>query len=422
MTTAITPADPIPASVIPASVVIVSRDRPEALLRALAGVAQSDHPMFEVIVVADPEGARAVQVAGVPARVAVFDEPNISAARNAGLRLAAAPVVAFLDDDAVPEPTWLSRLVAPFADVRVTASGGYVLGRSGLAWQWQAARVDAQGLDHPFDPGPGVSLHGGDARMAVKTQGTNCAFRRAALLAAGGFDPALRFYLDEADVNLRLAARGGLAAVVPDAVVHHGYAASVRRRGDRVPRSLHDIGASLAVFLRRHAGDMAALDRQRRTERARALAHMVAGRIEPHEVGRLMAGFEAGVAEGLVRPLPPLLPLTGAGAGDFARFPGTGPRPGAVIAGLFRARRRLEAQAASARAAGAVVTLLILWPGLWRHRHLFRADGIWDQRGGLWGRSDRGARAPLGGLSTRAGHEAARLARFRPVDAPRGPG
>src|SRR5690606_6907848 len=118
---------------------------------------------------------------------------------------------------------------------------------------WRAMRIDGRGFDHPFDPGPGISLHRGTGALAVKTQGTNCAFRRADLIAAGGFDPAFRFYLDEADVNLRLAARGGLTAIVPDAVVHHGFAASARRRADRAPTDLTEIGASITGFLRRHA-------------------------------------------------------------------------------------------------------------------------------------------------------------------------
>ena len=44
-----------------------------------------------------------------------FDEANISVARNLGIMAAASEIVGFIDDDAVPEPTWLTRLTAPFA-------------------------------------------------------------------------------------------------------------------------------------------------------------------------------------------------------------------------------------------------------------------------------------------------------------------
>ncbi len=41
-------------SLIPASLIIVSRHRTDALLRAIVAVRQLDHPRLELIVVADP--------------------------------------------------------------------------------------------------------------------------------------------------------------------------------------------------------------------------------------------------------------------------------------------------------------------------------------------------------------------------------
>jgi GT2 family glycosyltransferase len=398
------------------SVIVASRHRPAALHRALTALGQQDHPRIEVVVVADPASAAGVGMPGV--RVQTFDQPNLAAARNAGLALAAAPVVAFLDDDAVPEPTWAARLAAPFADPRVTQAGGYVRGRNGISFQWRAMAVDATGADHPLDVPDTVTLHAGSAARAVKTQGTNCAFRRADLLAAGGFDPAFRFYLDEADVNLRLAARGGLTAVVPLAQVHHGFAASPRRRADRAPLSLQEIGASAAIFLRRHAPDRigAALDGLRRTQRRRLVALMIDGRIEPGDIRRLLRSLEEGIAEGRARALPIPVPITAAGAVSFRPLPGTGPRPGALIVGWSWEARVLAERARAAVAAGAVATVICLGPGLRRHRHTFDSAGYWWQAGGLHGASDRDDPLWRGWrVEPRAAREAARLAPLRPL-------
>ncbi|MDT8857691.1 glycosyltransferase family 2 protein [Paracoccaceae bacterium Fryx2] len=396
-----------------ASVIIVSRHRPAALCRCLTGLSQSDHPRFEVIVVADPVGVTAVRAGGWPVKLATFDEPNISAARNVGLGLASAPVVAFIDDDAVPEPTWLSRLVAPFSDGRVMQAGGFVRGRNGISFQWRAMEVDAAGQDHPLAVAAGVSLHAGNARRAVKTQGTNCAFRRDDLLAIGGFDPGYRFYLDEADVNLRLAARG-LTAVVPGAEVHHGFAASARRRADRVPTDLTDIGASIAHFLRRHGdGDPDALRCHRAQHRARLLRLMVEGRIEPRDVRWLMASLAAGMAE--PPPGRALLPLTPSPL-PLLPLPGTGPRPGRVIAGRIWQGATLRARAEAAVAAGEVVTVLNLSPTARAHYLAFQPGGYWMQRGGLFGRSDRAApRVQPCGFHARVDRETRRTAPQRPV-------
>ena len=399
-----------------ASVIVVSRHRAQALTLCLTGLSQQDHPGFEVIVVADPAGIAAVQAQGLAVKRVAFDEANISAARNAGLAQAAGEIVAFIDDDAVAEPTWLSRLCAGFAEAGVVAATGFVRGRNGISCQWQAAEVDSLGQDHAIVvPMAGVTLRAGTHRRAVKTTGTNCAFRRRALCAAGGFDPAFRFYLDEADVNLRLA---GLTAVVPLAQVHHAYLASDRRRPDRVPTDLAEIAASTAVFLRRHMPSaletgLAAL---RGREAARLATHVRARRIRQAEADRVMATLDAGWADGLTRPLTAPQPLPFPGPAQFQPLPGTGPRSGHVIAGRRWRRPFLLAAARKAVADGGIATVICLSATPLAHRARFHADGFWLHEGGIFGRSDRsGRRIRAARFSTRVAEESARWRAFRPV-------
>jgi GT2 family glycosyltransferase len=405
----------------PLSIIVISRHRTELLLRAVVAIGQQDHPRIELIIVADPDAARAVLALGLPIKIVTHDEPGVGAARNLGLAQAAAPIVAFLDDDAVPEPTWARRIVGPFSDPRVVAATGFVRGRNGITFQWQANLVGDTGFDQPLEVAiNAVSLHRPQARRVVKTQGTNCAFRRDDLLAIGGFDPAYRFYLDEADVDFRLGAAGGLTAVVPMAQVHHGFAPSDKRRGDRVPLTLHDIGASTMVFLRRHADPKfwtQALGRLRRDQRARLIRHMVRGGLEPRDVGRLMATLNSGIAAGAgadLRDLPPIPPSADA----FLLLPGTGPRPGKVIAGRKGRKDALRRTAQKAVADGFLTTLMIFGFSLRPHWHRFDIAGYWVQEGGLFGRSDR-AKAWLSLLSPRQRKlaETRRIAALRPVRA-----
>ncbi len=378
-----------------ASVIVVSRNRPDYLLRCLTGIEQLSHPAFEIIVVADPAGLAALRDAGFADRVtmAAYDEANISAARNIGLGLAAGEIVAFIDDDAVPEPTWLAHLTQPFEGSDIAAAGGYVIGRNGISFQHRARRVDGTGAHADLQlNGTAPEVFTAAPGQGIKTEGTNCAFRSGLLREMGGFDPAYRFYLDETDVNLRLAALGHRTAIVPLAQVHHGVAPSAYRRADRMPRSLSVIGASQAVFLRRHAPDVPhepVLDDMRRDQRARLLRHMVAGTCEPRDVSRLLDTLETGFAEGRARDLSPLPPLP-APSRTFApfvprtRFGGT-----ATLSGRIWSAGRARRAAMESVRGGARTTLYLFSYTTLRHSVRFRDEGFWEQSGGLFGKSKR---------------------------------
>jgi GT2 family glycosyltransferase len=402
-------------------VVVVSRGRPDRLMTCLASLVRQSHDAFEIVVVADRAARRRIDLS--PAlfdriKVVAFDAPGISAARNAGIAQAAGEVVAFIDDDAAAEPLWLEHLAEVFEDDRVSAATGYVRGRNGLSFQHRLSDIGPDA-----DPRP-IPLVGNEPRIvatsegrAVKTEGTNMAFRRSALHGVRGFDPAFRFYLDETDLDIRLAATGALTAAVPLAQVLHGVAASERRRADRVPLSLYDVGASLALFLRRHSAreSLSPMGRRERAERrAGLLAHMVAGRIEPRDVGRILRSFDEGWAEGLAADLAPIPPLEDARTEFLPYRPGRRRRGHRIVAGRPWQARRRHAEAARLAEQGHDVTLLLLSPGLRPHRASFDARGYWVQTGGMFGRADREEQAVrLCGFSSRVAQEAARVAQVR---------
>lgn len=377
------------------SVVVVSLGRPTLLARCLTAIGQLDYPKFEIVVVADAAGTQAVQAMGWQDRVKLvaFDIPNISSARNAGIAASAGDIIALIDDDAVPEPTWLTHLIAPFSDETIAAAGGYVIGRNGISFQWRARAVDARAQkiplehegDEPFDPAAPEGF-------VVTTEGTNCAFRRDVLAELGGFDPAFRFYLDETDVNLRLAAIGGRTVIVPLARVHHGYAASGRRDADRTPRDLTEIGASSAVFLRKHADgvDFDAELALRAADHRRALiGYMVDGGLEPRDVDRLLDGFVSGFKDGLQREIgPPYRIETETKPWKQFRCDHAGAEA-CHIAGRSWSRSRLRGEAAAAVAEGKNVTLFRFSPTSLPHQVRFHSGGWWEQIGGLFGPSER---------------------------------
>lgn len=378
---------------LPVSVIVVSRGRPETLKRCLLGISQLQYDPFEVIVVADPDGINAAtQMLFADAlKLLPFDEPNISAARNLGLENAAGEIIAYIDDDAVPEPQWLRHLVAPALQSDVAAMGGFVRGRNGISFQWKARSIDEFGESHDLDVDPQQSsVLTPPKGRAIKTEGTNMAFRRDILVEIGGFDPAFHYFLDETDVNMRLARAGHATAIVPFAEVHHGFEANKTRSHTRVPRDLFDIGASWAVFQRKHvtaSGHASQWQRLRQDQRKRLLRHLVQGGLEPRDVRNLMKRLDEGYKQGQSRSFGPVQMATHP-AGPFTPFPSKSRNSGVVFTRPFRAKRDLKIAQKRVKD-GEIVTVFNFSPTAMFHRCWFDFAGMWIQKGGIFGKSDR---------------------------------
>ena len=404
------------------SVVVVSRGRAEDLTRCLSGLSRLYYDAYEIVVVTDPEGEAAVAAAGLADAVTLvrFDQPNISAARNMGIAASAGEVVAFIDDDAVPEPTWLCHLVGPFAGSEVAATGGYVRGRNGISYQWRARVIDPQGKAYPISvEGEAPQVITPPPGHAVKTEGTNMAVRRDWLQRLGGFDEAFHFYLDETDLNLRLAAAGGQVALVPLAEVHHAYAPSPRRKQNRAVTDLFDVGASSMVFLCKHDPDgdhERALTELRQEQWDRLQRQVRQKLIRRSDLADVLETLEAGIAAGATRAVDQQAEVPGAG-GAFRAFKSKATGEHLVLSGRIWQRRKLWAEAEAAAARGTTVSLYLFSPTSRFHRLGYHLPGIWLQRGGLFGRSVRNQRlVRLIRFQSRVADEAQRVGKQREVN------
>lgn len=104
---------------------VCAYNRAARLRLCLDSLAAQTYPAerTEIVVVDDgstDDTPAVCQEAGGPLRgLRVIRQSNagLGAARNRGWQATAAPVVAFLDDDAVAPPFWLERLVALFGEV-----------------------------------------------------------------------------------------------------------------------------------------------------------------------------------------------------------------------------------------------------------------------------------------------------------------
>ncbi len=117
------------------SVVVPTRNRSGAILRCLRGLARQSYPWYEIVVVDDNSVDDTGQVidqfcAEHPHLVVkrLRNEPQCGAnpSRNRGISASSGSYIAFLDDDCIPCPDWIDRLIAAFSSERIAAITGRI--------------------------------------------------------------------------------------------------------------------------------------------------------------------------------------------------------------------------------------------------------------------------------------------------------
>jgi len=190
-----------------ASVVIPTYRRQGLLARCLAAVIAQCHDEYEVIVAddaADVDTRRQVEeiAARVPVRyVPVAGSHGPAAARNRGWHAARGDVIAFTDDDTIPDPGWLRAGLAAVAAGADAVSGRTVVPLPPVPTDYE--RNEA-------------GLERGEFITA------NCFIRRDALKAVGGFDERFTAaWREDSDLQFSLLERGFRIARAVEAVVVH---------------------------------------------------------------------------------------------------------------------------------------------------------------------------------------------------------
>jgi glycosyltransferase involved in cell wall biosynthesis len=249
------------------TVVVPTRARPQVLTRCVDSVLACEYPggRFDVLVAdnAPPDSATRDLVDeryGGDDRVGylVAPRPGSGSARNDGAGAARGELVAFVDDDVVADRHWLAELATRFrAAPNVSCVAGLVLPSELDTWPQQLFE-EYGGMGKGFEDAVyDLGEHRPDHPMfpynpALLGSGNNVAFRRAALLEAGGYDGALGNGTparagEDWELFLRLFRHGHAAAYAPGAIVHHRH----RRDMDGLLGQIHDYGVGLSAALTR---------------------------------------------------------------------------------------------------------------------------------------------------------------------------
>ena len=230
------------------TVIIASLNGAEGLDRCLRALErQSIRSGIEIIVVDDGSTDDTAAV-GRAHGVTVISHPRnlgIAAARNTGLNAAKSDIVAFLDDDCVPEPGWAEHLLAGYASSDVVGVTGPIIPRTPRGYMsgfltrnnplvpLELELTQSYSLAYRFVLYVGrqwsVQVSTGQ-RDVYSFVGANMSFRRKALFEAGQFDERFRFGAEELDMCMRVpeAIPGARLTFVPQARVAHCFKPQLR--------------------------------------------------------------------------------------------------------------------------------------------------------------------------------------------------
>jgi glycosyltransferase involved in cell wall biosynthesis len=195
------------------SVVVATLNRPQLLDRCLGALFNQSVPLsaYEVVVVDDgPHQATKAVVDEWGRRCPSFSVRYLTAigthgpaaARNVGWRAARAPLIAFTDDDCIPDAEWLFAGLQALSQPLV-----------GAVW----GRIVVPVRERPTDWERNVA---GLERAPCAT--ANCFYRRTILESVGGFDERFtEAWREDSDLQFGALARGVKIIHQPEALVTH---------------------------------------------------------------------------------------------------------------------------------------------------------------------------------------------------------
>jgi glycosyltransferase involved in cell wall biosynthesis len=201
------------------SVIVCSFNGSATIDETLTGIGRLAYSNFETIVV-DDGSTDDTSLIAKKHKVHLIRTENrgLSNARNAGLEAASGGIVAYIDDDAYPDPDWLTYLASAFLKTDHVGVGGLNIAplRDGVIADCVANA-----------PGGPIHVLLSD-EIAEHIPGCNMAYRRECLLAIGGFDPRFRVAGDDVDICWRLQDQGWTVGFASPALVWHHRRNSIK--------------------------------------------------------------------------------------------------------------------------------------------------------------------------------------------------
>jgi O-antigen biosynthesis protein len=201
------------------SVAICSYNGSATIRDTMEALKKLDYPAFEVVVVNDGSTDNFTDIVKeYPVHLISTKNRGLGNARNTAAHHAKGEIIAFIDDDAYPDPHWLHYLAYAYATSNYAGIGGPNI----------APEEDGP-VAHCVANAPGGPVHVLTTdEIAEHIPGCNMSFRRDVYLKVGGCDPIYRAAGDDVDLCWRIQEAGYTIGFHPAALVWHHRRSSLK--------------------------------------------------------------------------------------------------------------------------------------------------------------------------------------------------
>jgi GT2 family glycosyltransferase len=238
------------------SVVLVNYKGASDTLEAIRGLNQLDWPteQLEIVVVENASGDDSLQILreGAPGIVLVESNENLGFAGgcNLGVERSRGEVVAFLNNDAKPDPGWLREgIKALFSGPRVGAVASRVLDWEGKTIDYAGAGLTWYGMGYrPLSGHPANRKKEAGAGPVLFGTGSAMMVRREAYEELGGFDEDFFMFFEDVDFGWRLNLLGYQFLYEPESLVFHKHHQSMKDVGNHKEEYLLERNALMCLY------------------------------------------------------------------------------------------------------------------------------------------------------------------------------
>ncbi|MBN2367580.1 glycosyltransferase family 2 protein, partial [Candidatus Woesearchaeota archaeon] len=179
--------------------------------KCLDSVFGQETKFSEVIIIDEDSTDDTSKIAsGYPVRIVKTEkESGLAHARNIGLKQSKHELVASIDSDVVLDKNWLKNMLAFSEDKTISGVGGKLVeNQKDFCSRWRRAHMKQDWGDK-------------QVRNPRFLFGSNCIFRKKAIIDAGGYDDKYKTNYEDVDISRRLLDKGRCLIYNPKSVCYH---------------------------------------------------------------------------------------------------------------------------------------------------------------------------------------------------------